>query len=49
LVSDRFFTDEIADLGSKDAAMAMRGVWLIEMSDLETLVHRLIQKVQASV
>lgn len=32
-----YFTDEIADFGSKDAAMQMRGVWIIELSELDTL------------
>jgi len=36
-LAGRWFTDEIADLGSKDAAMQMQGVWLIEMSELDTL------------
>ena len=31
------FSDEIGDLGSKDAAMQMRGVWLIELSELDAM------------
>ncbi|MCC8972157.1 virulence-associated E family protein [Bradyrhizobium brasilense] len=30
-----WFTDEIADLGSKDAALQMAGVWCIELSELD--------------
>lgn len=30
-----WFTDEMADLGSKDAAMQMAGVWCIELSELD--------------
>jgi predicted P-loop ATPase len=33
------FSDELADIGSKDAAMQLAGVWLIEFSELGAL-HR---------
>lgn len=32
---DPWFSDEIADLGSKDASMQMSGVWCIELSELD--------------
>src|SRR5664279_5811214 len=32
---DPWFSDEVADLGSKDAAMQMSGVWCIELSELD--------------
>jgi predicted P-loop ATPase len=32
-----WFSDEIADLGSKDAAMQTRGVWLVEMAELDAM------------
>jgi len=28
-----WFTDEIADLGTKDAALQVRGVWIIELAE----------------
>jgi predicted P-loop ATPase len=34
---DPWFTDEIADLGSKDAAMQTCGTWLIEWAELDTM------------
>ena len=34
LASDAWFTDELAEIGSKDAAQQMRGVWIIEMAEL---------------
>jgi predicted P-loop ATPase len=34
---DPWFTDEIADLGSKDAAMQTRGVWLVEWAELDAM------------
>jgi predicted P-loop ATPase len=32
-----WFTDEIADLGTKDAALQVRGVWIIELAELEAM------------
>jgi predicted P-loop ATPase len=32
-----WFTDEIGDLGSKDAAMQSRGVWIVELSELGSM------------
>ena len=34
---DPWFSDELADLGSKDAAMQTRGVWGIEVSELDAM------------
>ena len=36
-IADPWFTDEIADLGSKDAALQTRGVWLIEIAELDSM------------
>ena len=33
--SGEYFTDELADLGSKDAALQIRGVWIVEISELK--------------
>ena len=32
-----WFTDEIAELGSKDAALQTRGVWIIEIAELDSM------------
>jgi predicted P-loop ATPase len=32
-----WFTDEISDLGTKDAAMQVRGVWIIELAVLDAM------------
>lgn len=32
-----WFTDEISDLGTKDAAMQVRGVWVIELAELDAM------------
>jgi predicted P-loop ATPase len=37
ILFDPWYTDEIADLGSKDAAMQARGVWLVELAELEAM------------
>jgi predicted P-loop ATPase len=39
-LAGEFFTDELADLGSKDAAMQTRGVWIIELWSWTTSATR---------
>jgi predicted P-loop ATPase len=36
-IAEPWFTDEIADLGTKDAALQVRGVWIIELAELEAM------------
>jgi len=36
-VRDEWFTDQIPDLGSKDAAMQIRGIWILEMAELDSM------------
>lgn len=43
LFGEDWFTDEIADLGGKDAAMQTRGVWLIELGELEHLSRQYLK------
>lgn len=40
ILGGEWFTDELADLGSKDAAMQMRGVWLIEFGELDVMLRK---------
>jgi Virulence-associated protein E/Domain of unknown function (DUF3854) len=47
LVGDEWFTDHIADLGSKDSRVDLRGKWVIEMSELAALRRAEIEKVKA--
>jgi putative DNA primase/helicase len=47
LVGAAWFTDEISDLGSKDAAMQVRGVWLIELAELDHLSRQEVSRVKA--
>jgi predicted P-loop ATPase len=42
-----WFTDEIADLGSKDAAMQCGGVWCIEIAELDAMSKADVSKVKA--
>jgi putative DNA primase/helicase len=36
-LGDPWLTDEIADLGTKDAALQVRGVWIIELAELDAM------------
>jgi putative DNA primase/helicase len=47
LASDAWFTDELADLGSKDAAQQMRGVWIIEMAELDAIGRTETSRIKA--
>jgi predicted P-loop ATPase len=42
-----WFTDEIADLGSKDAAMQCAGAWCIEIAELDAMSKAEVSKVKA--
>lgn len=37
LFGEQWFTDELADIGSKDSAMQAQGVWCIEIAELATM------------
>jgi predicted P-loop ATPase len=37
VLSEPWFAEEIAELGSKDASMQLQGVWIIEIAELETM------------
>jgi predicted P-loop ATPase len=42
-----WFSDELADLGSKDAAMQTAGVWCIEVAELNAMTRGEISKIKA--
>jgi predicted P-loop ATPase len=46
-IGEPWFTDEIADLGTKDAAMQTRGVWLIEIAELDSMSRAEVSKVKS--
>lgn len=37
LASEPWFTDELADVGSKDAAMQTQGIWIIEIAEMKSM------------
>jgi len=37
ILGGEWFTDQLGDVGSKDAAMQLRGVWIVELSELGCL------------
>ena len=46
-LANGWFTDEIAELGSKDAGMQMRGVWIIELSEMDHMTRSEAGRIKA--
>lgn len=42
-----WFTDEIAEIGSKDAAQQMRGIWIIEIAELDAISRAEVSRIKA--
>jgi predicted P-loop ATPase len=49
LVGDDWFTDQLSDLGTKDASQDLRGTWVIELSELAAMQGREIERVKGYV
>ena len=47
LAGEDWFTDEIAEFGSKDAAMQIRGVWIVEIAELDAMSKSEATRVKA--
>jgi len=47
LAGDEFFTDDFADLGSKDSVMQTRGIWIIELAELDSMSRSDVARVKA--
>src|SRR5262249_44813747 len=47
ILSMGFFTDELADIGSKDAVMQLHGAWIVELSELDAMGRAETSKVKA--
>jgi predicted P-loop ATPase len=47
ILAEPWFTDEIADLGSKDAALQTRGVWVIEIAELDSMSRSEVGRIKA--
>ena len=42
-----WFTDDIAELGTKDSALQTRGVWLIELSELDSMTRSDVGRIKS--
>jgi predicted P-loop ATPase len=42
-----WFTDEIADLGTKDAALQLAGAWIIELAELDSISRADVSRIKA--
>jgi predicted P-loop ATPase len=49
LMFSPWFTDDIAELGSKDSQMQIRGVWCVEVSELSAMTRSEVEKQKAFV
>ena len=47
IIAGEYFTDELADMGSKDAAMQTLGVWIIEIADLHAMKRNELSRIKA--
>ena len=48
LAGEDWFTDELAEIGSKDAAQQMRGVWVVEFAELDAISRAEVSRIKAS-
>ena len=46
-LAEPWFTDRLSDLGSKDAAMETKGVWIIEVAELDTMSRTEVGAIKA--
>ncbi len=46
-LAGEYFTDELTDLGTKDAAMQTRGVWIFELSELDSMSNSEVARIKA--
>jgi predicted P-loop ATPase len=47
LTGETWFTDELAEIGSKDAAQQMRGIWIIEIAELDAISRAEVSRIKA--
>ena len=47
LAGDDWFTDELAEIGSKDAAQQMRGIWIIEIAELDAFSRAEVSRIKS--
>jgi predicted P-loop ATPase len=46
-LSKPWFSDDIADLGTKDSAMQVRSTWIMELSELSAMTKSAMEKIKA--
>jgi putative DNA primase/helicase len=46
-LTEPWFTDDIAELGTKDSALQTRGVWLIELSELDSMQRSEVSRIKS--
>jgi len=47
ILGEPWFTDEIADLGSKDASLQTMGVWIVELAELDSMTRGEVARIKA--
>lgn len=47
LAGPEWFTDELAEIGSKDAAQQMRGIWIVEFAELDAISRAEVSRIKA--
>ncbi|MEF9604745.1 virulence-associated E family protein [Paracoccus sp. PXZ] len=47
LAGEAWFTDELPELGSKDAAIHMQGVWIVEIAELDAIGRAEVSRIKA--
>lgn len=46
-MAEPWFSDEIAELGSKDSTLQTRGVWVIEIAELDAMIRTEVTRIKA--
>ena len=49
LAGEAWFTDDLDEFGSKDSAMQMRGVWIIELGEMDHMSRAEVTRIKAAV
>jgi len=47
ILGDPWFTDEIADLGNKDASLQVQGTWIVEIAELDSMSRSEVSKIKS--
>lgn len=47
ILAGPWFTDELSELGSKDASMQLLGVWIVEIAELDSMTRVEVSRVKA--